>query len=58
MTINGEARAELDFSAMHPTLAYNIAGAQMEGDPYDLGELWWPAFDRNEFEIKLLYLLI
>jgi len=26
----------------------------MEGDPYDLGELWWLAFDRNEFAIKLL----
>jgi hypothetical protein len=53
MTINGESCAELDFSAMHPTLAYNIAGGQMDGDPYDLGD----AFERRQVKLGLLIVM-
>jgi hypothetical protein len=53
MTINGEPCAELDFSAMHPTLAYNIAGVQMDGDPYDLGD----AFERRQVKLGLLIVM-
>jgi hypothetical protein len=53
MTINGEPCAELDFNAMHPTLAYNIAGAQMDGDAYDLGD----AFERRHVKLGLLIVM-
>ena len=53
MTINGEPCAELDYSAMHPTLAYNIAGVQMDGDPYDLGD----AFERRQVKLGLLIVM-
>jgi hypothetical protein len=53
MTIDGEPCAELDFSAMHPTLAYNIAGVQMDGDPYDLGD----AFERRQVKLGLLIVM-
>jgi hypothetical protein len=53
MTINGEPCAELDFSAMHPTLAYNIAGVQMDGDPYDLGD----TFERRQVKLGLLIVM-
>jgi hypothetical protein len=53
MTINGEPCAELDFSAMHPTLAYNIAGILMDGDPYDLGD----ALERRHVKLGLLIVM-
>jgi hypothetical protein len=53
MTINGEPCAELDYSAMHPSLAYNIAGVQMDGDPYDLGD----AFERRQVKLGLLIVM-
>ena len=53
MTINGKSCAELDFSAMHPTLAYNIAGLHMDGDPYDLGD----AFERRQVKLGLLIVM-
>ena len=53
MTIDGQPCAELDFSAMHPTLAYNVAGIQMDGDPYDLGD----AFERRHVKLGLLIVM-
>jgi hypothetical protein len=53
MTIKCEPCAELDYSAMHPTLAYNIAGVQMDGDPYDLGD----AFERRHVKLGLLIVM-
>jgi hypothetical protein len=34
MTINAMPCAEFDFSAMHPRLAYNLAGIPMDSDPF------------------------
>src|SRR5664280_501244 len=50
MRINGEACIELDFEAMHPTLAYNEAGVRMDDQPYALGR----GITRNEAKLGLL----
>jgi hypothetical protein len=50
MRINGEACIELDFEAMHPTLAYNEAGIRMDDKPYALGH----GITRNEAKLGLL----
>jgi hypothetical protein len=50
MRINGETCIELDFKAMHPTLAYNEAGIHMDRQPYDLGH----GITRDEAKLGLL----
>jgi hypothetical protein len=37
MLMHGESVVELDFVAHHPRLAYSLAGARLDRDPYDLG---------------------
>jgi hypothetical protein len=39
MTINGEAVAELDYSAFHITMLYNKAGIRMDRPPYEIDGL-------------------
>jgi hypothetical protein len=59
MLINGEPCVELDYSAMHPTLAYNIAGIRMERDPYDVGNAYSAADPkRTRKHIKLGLLIV
>ena len=53
ITINGEPVAELDYAAMHPTLAYSLAGQKLDGDPYDIGS----GFERKDVKIGLLIAL-
>ena len=50
MTINAVPCAEFDFSAMHPRLAYNLAGIPMDGDPYDIGR----GFERKHVKLAVL----
>ena len=50
MQINGERCAEFDFSAMHPRLAYNLAGIPLDGDPYDIGK----GFERQHVKLGVL----
>ena len=50
MQINAEPCAEFDFSAMHPRLAYNLAGIPMDGDPYDIGR----GFERKHVKLAVL----
>jgi hypothetical protein len=49
MTMGGEQVVELDFQSMHATLAYNICGARLEGDPYAV-----PRFTREQGKLGLL----
>jgi hypothetical protein len=35
ITLNGDRVVELDFKALHPTLAYALCGAQIDDDPYE-----------------------
>jgi hypothetical protein len=53
MLINGQQVVESDYRAMHPTLAYALAGKKLNGDPYDVG----PHFDRAEVKRGMLIAL-
>jgi hypothetical protein len=48
-TLNGDPVVELDFTALHPSIAYALCGATMAGDPYDL-----PGFTRKQAKLGLL----
>jgi hypothetical protein len=50
LTINGEPTVELDYSAMHPMLAYNQIGVKLDGCAYDVGA----GFDRKEVKAALI----
>jgi hypothetical protein len=54
MLMNGEPVCELDFSAMHPTMAYNAAGIRMDGSPY---EGVAGGFTRDQIKLGLLIVL-
>jgi len=49
MTMGGEQVAELDFQSMHVALAYNLCGARLEVDPYEI-----PGFARRQAKRGLL----
>jgi hypothetical protein len=34
--INGKRTVELDYSGLHPNLAYSMSGSELKGDPYEL----------------------
>ena len=46
LTINGEATAEVDYSAMHAAILYGNAGIKFTGDPYDIA-----GFERDEIKL-------
>jgi hypothetical protein len=48
--IPSAARAKLDYSAMHPMLAYNQIGVKLDGCAYDIGA----GFDRKEVKAGLI----
>jgi hypothetical protein len=48
-TMNGDQVVELDFAAMHVSLAYSLCGATMDGDPYVI-----PGFTRRQGKLGLL----
>jgi hypothetical protein len=47
--LNGEQVVELDFVAMHASLAYAMIGAEMVGNAYEI-----PGFDRKQVKLGLL----
>ena len=49
MTLGGHQVVELDFVSMHVALAYNLCGARLEGDPYEI-----TGFTRKQGKIGLL----
>ena len=49
MTLGGEQVVELDFQSMHVALAYNLCGAPLEGDPYEIR-----GFTRRQAKLGLL----
>jgi hypothetical protein len=60
MLINGEPCVELDYSAMHPTLAYSVAGIRMDRDPYEVGNAYSagePGRTRKHIKLGLLIVL-
>ena len=50
LRINGEPTDEADYSAMHPTLAYSLAGQRLDGDAYDVGG----GFDRKHVKAGMV----
>jgi len=48
--MDGEQVVELDFQSMHVSLAYNLCGATLDGDPYDR----IPGFTREQGKLGLL----
>ncbi|MBL8554033.1 MAG: hypothetical protein JNL41_07125 [Phenylobacterium sp.] len=58
LTIDGEPVVELDFKALHPRMAYHLAGwpLDLEDDPYDLGGAWAPV-DRGAVKVAFNQLL-
>jgi hypothetical protein len=53
ITLNGERVIELDFKALHPTLAYVLCGAQIDADPYE----GVPGFKKEQTKPALLTML-
>jgi hypothetical protein len=49
MTLDGHQVVELDFVSMHVALAYNLCGARLEGDAYEI-----PGFTRKQAKLGLL----
>jgi len=58
ITIDGEPVVELDFKALHPRLAYHLAGQPFppDDDPYDLGPSW-AKVDRGDIKVAFNKLL-
>jgi hypothetical protein len=46
MTINGEATAEADYSALHASILYSQANIRFAGDPYDID-----GFERDQVKL-------
>ena len=47
MTINGEPVVEVDYSALHTTILYNVAGVRLNGEPYDVN-----GFERDHVKLR------
>lgn len=58
ITIDGDPVVELDFKALHPRIAYHLAGCPLppDADPYDLGGEW-QAVDRSAIKVAFNQLL-
>lgn len=51
LTINGEETCELDYSALHPRIAYALKGIEVKDDPYTI-----EGCDRNEVKKAFMVL--
>lgn len=52
LRFNGEPTVEIDYSAIHPVMLYNIAGIEFKGDPYKI-----EGFPRNQVKLAFNIML-